>query len=74
MAPNKRAENKKLLNLWLDKDVYARFSRAAEAFGLSMTSILTAFITEKVDEYERKYKHSYQRKVTSAHSTDSERK
>lgn len=57
MAPNKRAENKRLLNLWLDKDVYTRFSRVADAFGISMTAILTAYITEKVDEYEYKRKH-----------------
>lgn len=56
MAPNKRAENKRLLNLWLDKDVYARFARVADAFGVSMTSILTAYITEKVEEYESKRK------------------
>lgn len=54
MAPNKRAENKKLLNLWLDKDLYSRFAAAAEHFGVSMTAVLTAYITEKVDEYETK--------------------
>lgn len=54
MAPNKRADNKKLLSLWLDKELYDRFSETAEHFGVTMTSILTAYITEKVDQYELK--------------------
>lgn len=62
MSPNKRADNKKLLSLWLDRDLYNRFSKAAEHFGVTMTSILTAYIEEKVEEYENKYHNRTQRR------------
>jgi hypothetical protein len=72
MSPNKRAANKKQLAIWLDVDVYNRFSRAADAFGLTMTSILTAYITEKVDEYEATVKRRTARRASETDSTSSE--
>lgn len=52
MSPNKRAENKKKLTFWLDSDLYDRFAKVSDFFGMTMTSILTAYIIEKIDEYE----------------------
>lgn len=71
MSPNKRAANKKQLAIWLDIDVYNRFSRAADAFGLTMTSILTAFITEKVDEYEANVKRRAASRASEENSASS---
>ncbi len=52
MAPNKRADNKRKLGLWLNVDLYEKFTEASEFFGSNMTALLTDFITEKVKEYE----------------------
>ena len=52
MAPNKRAENKKLLNLWLNKDLYNSFAALAKKEGVSMTSLITTHIEDVVNKHE----------------------
>lgn len=55
MAPNKRKEGKRLLSIWLDGDVYARFSKMSAASNVSMTAILSEYIIEKVECYENNH-------------------
>ncbi len=54
MSPRKRADNKKMIGFYLEKETYAKFQEVADYLGLSMTAILTAFIIEQIDNYERK--------------------
>lgn len=53
MAPGKRADNKKMLGVYLDEKLIERFKAACEFFGFSMTNILETYITEKANEYEK---------------------
>lgn len=53
MAPNQRAENKTQLRIWIEKDRLQLFKEFADASGLTMSTILTAFIIEKTNEFKR---------------------
>lgn len=53
MAPNQRDPNKIQLRIWIDKDRAQLFKEYADALGLNMSSILTAYIIEKTNEHKR---------------------
>ena len=53
MAPSKRADNKKMIGVYLDEKVIKRFQEACAFFGVTMSQVLTAYITDKVNDYER---------------------
>ena len=53
MAPNKRADNKKMIGIYVDKDILRRFQGACAYFGLSMSVVLTSYIEEKANEYQK---------------------
>ncbi|MBR3944717.1 MAG: hypothetical protein IKK15_06435 [Akkermansia sp.] len=53
MAPGQRAENKKMLGIYIDEKLLERFKAACEFFGFSMTTLLETYITEKANEYEK---------------------
>jgi hypothetical protein len=50
MAPNQRDPNKQMLRVWVEKDRLAIFRRRAEALGMSMSSLVTAFIIEETNK------------------------
>lgn len=52
MAPRQRAENKKMLGLYVDSALVAKFQQACAYYGQTMTSAVTLFIEETVQEYE----------------------
>ena len=52
MAPRQRAENKKMLGLYVDSAQVAKFQQACAYYGQTMTSAVTLFIEETVQEYE----------------------
>ena len=52
MAPRQRAENKKMLGLYVDSALVAKFQQACANYGQTMTSAVTLFIEETVQEYE----------------------
>ena len=52
MAPRQRAENKKMLGLYVDSDLVEKFQKACAYYGQTMTSAVTLFIEETVQEYE----------------------
>lgn len=45
--PKVRALGKRLLTLWVDMELYAKFANAAQARGVSMTELLTRYMTEE---------------------------
>lgn len=53
MAPNKRADNKKGVTLYVDKKILERFQNACEFFGLAMSVVLTSYMETKANEYEQ---------------------
>ncbi len=53
MAPSKRADNKRMIGIYVDVKLAKRFQEACEYFGLTMSTVLTSYITEKANEYER---------------------
>lgn len=59
MAPNKRADNKKQIGLFVDIDLLNRFRQAADAFGLTMTSLIVDYMEDTVEKYEREYLQSH---------------
>ena len=52
MAPRQRAENKKMLGLYVDSALVAKFQQACAYYGQTMTSAVTLFIEETMQEYE----------------------
>lgn len=52
MAPRQRAENKKMLGLYVDSALVEKFQKACAYYGQTMTSAVTLFIEETVQEYE----------------------
>ena len=52
MAPRQRAENKKMLGLYVDGTLIEKFQKACAYYGQTMTSAVTLFIEETVQEYE----------------------
>ena len=52
MAPRQRAENKKMLGLYVDSALVGKFQKACAYYGQTMTSAVTLFIEETVQEYE----------------------
>ena len=52
MAPRQRAEKKKMLGLYVDSELVAKFQQACAYYGQTMTSAVTLFIEETVQEYE----------------------
>lgn len=52
MAPRQRAENKKMLGLYVDSELVSKFQQACAYYGQTMTSAVTLFIEETVQEYE----------------------
>ena len=52
MAPRQRAENKKMLGLYVESALVAKFQQACAYYGQTMTSAVTLFIEETVQEYE----------------------
>ena len=53
MAPSKRADNKKMVGIYVDEKLVKRFQKACDHFGISMSAILTAYMEEKANEYEQ---------------------
>ena len=53
MAPSKRADNKKMVGIYVDKDLLRRFQEACAFFGLPMSVVLTSYIEAKANEYEK---------------------
>lgn len=47
MAPNQRDPNKVMIRVWVDKDRVELFKKRAEALGMNMSSLITAFIIEE---------------------------
>lgn len=43
--PEVRALGKRLLTLWVDMELYAKFANVAQARGVSMTELLTRYMT-----------------------------
>lgn len=58
MAPNKRADNKRILGAYIDKHLYERFKKACEDAGLSMTEAIMHCVTDAVDKYEKTIKNN----------------
>ena len=52
MAPRQRAENKKMLGLYVDSALVEKVQKAWAYYGQTMTSAVTLFIEETVQEYE----------------------
>jgi hypothetical protein len=42
-----------MIGVYLDEKIIKRFQDACAFFGLTMSQVLTAYITDKVEEYER---------------------
>lgn len=53
MAPNKRADNKGSICIYVDRRIIARFRKACVFFGLPMSVIITAYMEHKIKEYEQ---------------------
>lgn len=53
MAPNQRADNKKMVGIYVDAKLVQRFQKACEHFGITMSAIITAYMEEKANEYEQ---------------------
>lgn len=53
MAPNKRADNKGSICIYIDRKTIARFRKACEFFGFPMSVIITAYMEQKIKEYEQ---------------------
>ena len=51
MAPNKRADNKVMLRVWVEKDRLDLFKKLADSLGLNMSSIINAYILEQTNKY-----------------------
>jgi hypothetical protein len=51
MAPNQRDPNKEMLRVWVNKERLELFRRRAESLGMSMSSIINAFIMEETTKY-----------------------
>lgn len=45
--PNKRQHGKRLLNVWVSVNTYARFAALAEELGVSMSELIVQFMEEK---------------------------
>ena len=56
MAPNQRDKNKSMVGVYIPRDLHDRFALACDFFHVQMSSIITAFIYEKVEEYEQTVK------------------
>lgn len=44
--PNKRAANKKNINIWIQKDIYYDFTLLAKYLGETKTNLLTEYIKD----------------------------
>lgn len=53
MPPSKRADNKGSICIYIDRKTIARFREACEFFGMPMSVIITAYMENKIKEYER---------------------
>lgn len=53
MAPNKRADNKGSICIYIERKTIARFREACEFFGFPMSVIITAYMEQKIKEYEQ---------------------
>ena len=42
-----------MIGVYLDEKVIKRFQEACAFFGVTMSQVLTAYITDKVNDYER---------------------
>ena len=51
MSPNQRDPNKEMLRVWVNKERLELFRRRAESLGMSMSSIINAFIMEETTKY-----------------------
>lgn len=50
MSPNARDPQKVMLRVWVEKDRLELFKRRAEALGMNMSSLVTAFIIEETNK------------------------
>jgi hypothetical protein len=72
MCPSKRADHKRGITLYVDKNTYTRFQKACEFFGVTMSSILTSYMETKASEYEKLICSTARRKTQSDSRTDSQ--
>lgn len=56
MAPNQRDKNKSMIGVYVPRELHDRFALACDFFHVQMSTIITAFIYEKVEEYEQAIK------------------
>lgn len=52
MAPNKRSIDKQAITIWLPLPLLMRFKKKAEAVGMSMTEMITAFLVQQTQNVE----------------------
>lgn len=53
MAPNQRSADKRNFSIYVRKETYERFRAACEFFGLSMTVVVSSFMEQKAQDYEK---------------------
>lgn len=53
MSPNKRADNKKMIGVYVDAKLLKRFQEVCSFFGVTMSQIITAYMADKVADYDR---------------------
>lgn len=53
MAPNQRSADKRSLSIYVKKETYDRFQAACKFFGLPMTEVISSFMEQKAQEYEK---------------------
>lgn len=53
--PNQRDPEKRMLALYIHRDMYEKFRKLSELSGITMTAFVQAFIIDQINKYEREH-------------------
>jgi len=68
VAPNKRADNKKMVGCYADAKLIEHFRQSADFFGVSVTELITNFMKETIEDFERQRRNKVSNSLSPATS------